>query len=72
MVGYKEINEVGAERLKEFVDKKFAETDPQTDLVTKYKVVKATEVLRKAVTAEIIGEEFSDSINKINQAVSVY
>ncbi|CAI6369311.1 unnamed protein product [Macrosiphum euphorbiae] len=27
MVGYEEINEVGAERLKEFVDKRFAETD---------------------------------------------
>ncbi|CAI6367957.1 unnamed protein product [Macrosiphum euphorbiae] len=72
MVGYKEINQVGLERFKTIVVNKMNKRDSQTDLVTTEEVFTATEVLKNAVKAKIIGEEFSDSINKINQAVSVH
>ncbi|CAI6368635.1 unnamed protein product [Macrosiphum euphorbiae] len=72
MVGYKEINQVGAERFKAYVVEKINKTGPQTDLVTKEDIFTATEVLRNAVKAKIIGEEFSDSLSKIDEAVSVY
>ncbi|XP_060880756.1 glutathione S-transferase 1-like [Metopolophium dirhodum] len=71
IVGYEDINQVGIDRFKALVDKKLANTSAQKELVTKDEVLTAIEVLRKAVTAKIIDEEFSESIKKIGTAVSV-
>jgi len=72
MVGYKDINQVGVNRFKALIDDKLANKVAQMEEVTKDDVFAAIEVLKKAVTAKIIDEEFSDSIQKINGAVSVY
>ena len=72
MVGYEEINQVGVDLFKTFVDEKMKKTGLQTDLVTKDEVFTATEVLRKAVKAEIISADFYDTLKKIDKSVSFY
>eukprot|EP00102_Acyrthosiphon_pisum_P025075 XP_016662285.1 PREDICTED: uncharacterized protein LOC100574427 [Acyrthosiphon pisum] len=69
MEGYKDANQYGVDRFKALVEKKLADSVAQEELVTKDEVFIAIEVLRKAVRAKFIGEEFSDSIDKIDKAV---